>query len=102
MLSFKLPTLFNGLVSKKAFNRVNAYRLVYLRAIAGLFTRVVTDSAMNGWKGVNLGQSTPSLFILLALREAKPMLNIFTGGAACVTRRQEVSIARPLSATNAT
>src|SRR5208282_3421857 len=83
-------------IAEKAFDRVNAYRRIELAAVTTSLAGMITNAAMNRRHRIVVDQDFPRFAIFSGLSKREPSLDIFTGWAAVVARRQEIDIDRLL------
>ena len=95
------PALLDRLVAEEALDRVDADRLVEVRAVAGRFARVVTHATHHGRQRVVGHDLPPGGLVVAAFGVVEPLLAVLAGGAAVVARRQAVDVARHLGAPRA-
>src|SRR5947209_1209120 len=95
------PSALDRLIAEKALDRVDADGLVDLRAVATGFAWVIADPAHDRRHRIVLGENAPGAFVIAGLGVKQPVLDIFTGRAGMIARRQPVHINRPFGAPGA-
>src|SRR4029453_9173790 len=91
----ELPALLDRLVAEKAFDRIDADRLVDLGPIAGSFTRMIAHSSHHRRQRIVLCEDAPRGFVITGFGMGQPALNVLARGASVIARRQPVHIDRP-------
>ena len=90
----KSPTELDRLVAEETLDRIDADGFIDLRPVTGALAGVIADPPHHGGHRVVLRELAPGTFVVARFRVVEPRLNIFTGRAGMIARRQAVHIDR--------
>jgi hypothetical protein len=83
-------------IAQKPLDRVDRHRAGQLRSVAHALARVIADPAVNRSQRVVSNQLPPGPFGIAGLQVRQPSLDVLTGRAAGVARRQQIDVHRAM------
>src|SRR5688500_2753779 len=89
-----LPILLERHVPDETLHRVDAHRIVHLRAIARALAGVVAHAPVNRGQRVVANDDVPRGAIAAGLRLGEPGLDVFACGTRVVAGRQAIDVKR--------